>query len=236
MKIGKFRIVIYVISLVLIGTVYILNKNAGLRTVTVETKGPTITLSRDSNKSVVGTTANTLTLRLEDGYYCVTADDKKYTSKPSCFTVYKKDMNFIYNPDYSSDYLATLLESEKASINTVINTMYSAFISDYVVCDGSLYGLGDLYGTVLYKKPTRQNDNIDVYKIVLRKKDNVWSIINKPVIVLDSTTFADIPVSILKSINTQKVCDPPKTPLDYSKLSVPTNNGSQLPIEQQPSD
>lgn len=236
MKLGRFRIAVYVMCLVLIGVVYVVSKNISYRLVTIETKGPVVNLIKGTDKKIITTISDKMTVQLEDGYYCVSTNDVNYASDSSCFTVYKKDTTFVYNPEYSSDYLTSLLKKEINSINTVINTSYSSIISDYVVCEGSLYGLGDIYGTVLYKKPARQNDSIDIYKVILHKNNSVWTIVNRPVIVLDSVSFSDIPLSVLKAVNTQQACSPPETPSDYSQLSVPTNTEPQLPIEQQGRD
>lgn len=207
MKISKIKIIIYILFLIGVGVWYSFYKNNTLHTVTLETKGPayTIYLSTDKNK-VVATVTSKAVLRLSDGYYCGSTTDNKYEAAMTCFAVYKKDMTFTFNPNYSKKHLSELLVSEKNVISDVISKKYPTIIGDFTVCGGELYRGGDIYGTALIRKTAFPRDNADIYRILLEKIDNKWSVVKNPEIVLDKNTYSDIPVDILIAIDTLPTC------------------------------
>jgi hypothetical protein len=208
MKISKVKLVIYILVLAAAVFAYVYFKNSLLHVVTLDTKGPAYKLFSSSDKNkVIATVDGKTTVKLHDGYYCAEANDDKYETHSLCFMVYKTDTEFVFESDYSSDYLSKLLVPEKKSIDSIINTTYPDIGTNYIVCGGELYGKGNIYGSVIVQKKFFPRDSVDSYRIVLQKKNNKWGVVNNPVIVLDKTTFSDIPVNILKKINTLTVCE-----------------------------
>lgn len=208
MKISKLKIAIYIIILMMFFAGYIFLKNNSTHTVVLDTPGPNykVYLSTDvDRRNAIVNVTNKTSVKLRDGYYCVVVNDSKYEPSSPCFMIYQSDLSFMLKIDYSKDYLKTLLKTEQKAISDTIKTKYASIIDEYIVCDGVLYGTGTLYGGVLYRKPSSSSENKDVYRFIL-KKDLGWSIIQKPVIILDKYTFFDIPINVLKEVNSLPVC------------------------------
>jgi hypothetical protein len=146
------------------------------------------------------------TVSMSDGYYCIIASGKMYSSDPICFTVYKKDMSVVVSPAYSKTHLDTVLKTEQSAITTSFLTRYSHIISNYVVCNGSLYDRGQWYAATLSQKKQSPADSVDTYRFVMKKEGGTWSIVANPRIVLSKFDFNDIPIAVLSNANNLKNC------------------------------
>jgi len=224
----KIIILVFVIASSVAG--YIYYRNASLSTISLDTKSSSFSLYNSVDKKPFATISSPTELRLHNGQYCAIALDKKYSNTPSCFSVYRTDLSFTFDVGYSSDYLKELLPVEQDIINSVIRSTYPNSIGNYTICKGSLYGKGDIYGSVIVEKVVDRSDSTDSYRVVLKKEDGSWKVTRNPVIVLDKTTFKDISFDTLQKINTSEVCDPEVLP----KTSTPStpvffNNPATLP-------
>lgn len=156
----------------------------------------------DSKKvSALSLSNNKTSISLGNGDYCIASTDSRYSSIPACFSVDGKDNTINFNPGYSDTYLDSLLESQISDIQAVINNKYKQIISNYIVDPGKLMVMGDWYITTLTQKVERVSDQGDVYRIVLHKVNDVWSVAAGPKIVLSSKEFKDIPFEVLDSAN-----------------------------------
>ncbi|TAL15330.1 hypothetical protein EPN95_00350 [Patescibacteria group bacterium] len=207
MKVSKLKILIYILILVGFGYWFSSYEKGLLRTVTLETKGPSYKIYLSTNKNtVISTVTNKVTLKLHDGYYCGSTSDSNYDTATICFMVYKKDLTVVFNPNYSTKHLADLLVPEQDIIMNIIKTKYSNILSGFTVCNGELYATGDIYGTAVVQKTASPRDNATIYRVVLEKTNNTWTVIKNPELVLDATTYSGIPVDVLKSIDIQPTC------------------------------
>lgn len=97
--------------------------------------------------------------------------------------------------------LKKLLQAERSTIIGVLTREYPAIFTDYSIGEGTLYGNGEWYGTVLtYRGSDTQNR--DTLRILMQKKNNIWTLrTTPPAILLSTVEYPDVPKSILDSIN-----------------------------------
>lgn len=155
----------------------------------------------DGNYKKVKTLSKSTAISLGKGNYCARPVDDKYSDKPECVIVDNKDAVLNISPDYSTDYLSTLLETEFVNIHAIIIAKYSPLIDNYSLAKGQLFKKGDWYGTTLSEVtgPSRLGDN---YRIILKKINGIWTVAAKPQLVFSRYDYKDIPIEILSAVNT----------------------------------
>lgn len=150
----------------------------------------------------VKTVSTSTTIPLQIGDFCAQPTSDRYVTDPICFTVNDKDISVDINPNYSNDTLAKMLLGELENIKTVINNSYKEVIDDFTVVDGVLYSNGEWYGTTLTQKTSSANEpKGDVYRLIAKKENNTWKIINYPEIALSKFDYPDVPRYILDAVN-----------------------------------
>ncbi len=154
----------------------------------------------DGNYIKVADVKSSGSMSLQNGTYCLRPADNKYSSKFECVIVKDKDKKLIADPDFSEDYLATLLADDISEIKSVITAKYSPLIEKYYIGDGQLFKKGDWYGTTL-TEIAEARSNGDTYRIVLHKVNDKWTVAAKPQIVISARDYGDIPFIILSTVN-----------------------------------
>jgi hypothetical protein len=149
-----------------------------------------------------GAVKGTGTLSLQAGNYFILPEGGKYDTTAISFAVADKNMSVEVNPNFSEEYLASLLKQELPAIQAVITAKYPIATSNFALNDGKLYGDGTWYGTTLVQHADVGN-NGDVYRTVLHKVNNVWQFAATPELILGAPYHKDIPISILTDLNGQ---------------------------------
>jgi hypothetical protein len=97
--------------------------------------------------------------------------------------------------------LGAQLTSEHATISGVLLTAYPKIATDYTVTKERLFDQGQWYGALLMYHGADQA-NRDTLRVLMQKKDGVWTVRTSPPRPLLSTVeFPDVPRSILVEIN-----------------------------------
>jgi hypothetical protein len=97
--------------------------------------------------------------------------------------------------------LSQQLTDQLPTIQGALTAAYPKISTDYTVGRGKLYGDGNWYGTTLTYKGT-DTANRDTLRVLMQKKDGVWTVRTKPPQPMLSTTeFPDVPKSALQDIN-----------------------------------
>jgi len=148
----------------------------------------------------IATIDKSTSLSLKNGTYCAKPLSDSFDKSPICFDVENNDMSIIIDPDYSRTRLEALLSDQLAVVNAVITTKYGSIIDNYTVQDGQLYEKGQWYGTTLTEIVDRGGRG-DVYRLVLNKKNNQWTVAAHPQIVLSKFDYPNIPFSVLSNVN-----------------------------------
>jgi hypothetical protein len=174
------------------------------RTVTLNFKKTDFTVTvyekQDDNQTEIDNLDKTTDLRLQKGTYVLVPDGDIYSPAPIEFKVNDQDMTVDIDPDLSSRFRTSLLVSELPTIKSALSAAYPNTINNFVINDGEIYKQGQWYATTLVQKVTG-NEEGDVYRTVLKKEGEKWSVKAKPALVLSSKTYPDIPKEILSSVN-----------------------------------
>lgn len=93
------------------------------------------------------------------------------------------------------------LQKELPVITRVLVEKYPKITTDYTINKGQLFEEGKWFGTTLTYKGTDVN-NRDTLRVLMEKKDNVWTLRTTPPQPLLSTKeFSDVPKAVLQAIN-----------------------------------
>lgn len=201
---NKLVIAIVGVLLLLVALPFVVSYLLSFHTVTLSVSGaPSARLYKLQNKKeeqVMQSINSATTLRLQNGTYCAKPTAENYQDTPVCFTVENKDLAASLDFSFTQLYLDELLKDQQASINKLIKDTYKEVIDGFVLKDGMLLGQGDWYGTTLTKKVAR-GDQGDVYRVLLKKSGDAWSIVTYPQIVLSKFNYPDVPYSVLDTTN-----------------------------------
>lgn len=97
--------------------------------------------------------------------------------------------------------LVNKLKTEQATITSVLLASYPKIATDYIVNQGQLYDQGEWYGTTLTYKGT-DTMNRDTLRVLMQKKQGLWIVrTTPPEPLLSAKKYADVPRSVLQSIN-----------------------------------
>lgn len=97
--------------------------------------------------------------------------------------------------------LDALLKAEQPTITSVLTATYPKITTDYTINPGRLYDQGQWYGTTLTYTGS-DSMNRDTLRVLLQKKNGIWTIrTHPPEPLLSTIEFPDVPKSVLQSIN-----------------------------------
>jgi hypothetical protein len=140
-------------------------------------------------------------LLLREGTYYAIPDGDDLSKAPINFTVKDEDVTVTIDPAYSKAYLNELLIKEKSAISAAITAKYPSIFSNYTLTRETLYERGDWAGGLLEPKVSDVRDERDPYRVVLHKEDSTWKVIRRPEYILTSSKYEDVPVDVLRAIN-----------------------------------
>jgi hypothetical protein len=170
--------------------------------VTFILKTQPLTVEIHDNNSNVTTISNNTTLTLANGNYIAKPSGKNIDPSEIKFSVNGKDTSVTINPSFSSEYFNGLIKTEIEAINNIIVKRYPQLISKYIVHEGELQQQGEWYVTALTHKASTNNNPKDVYKIILRKMNGVWDVVNSPQIVPTLYNMPGVPTNIINAAYT----------------------------------
>jgi hypothetical protein len=151
-----------------------------------------------------GTEAKKLTARgkvsLQNGNYYATPDGQKVSKDPIRFDIKDRDLTLTLDPDYSSDFLKTTLNTEQTAITAAAESAFPLIAQNYTIGSNTLYRHGEWFGALLTQKNDTRNE-LDYYRIILHKESGTWKVVGKPELVMSKAEFKDVPDSVLKSVN-----------------------------------
>jgi len=201
-------IVVCIIFVAIIVAGFIIRDVVTTHTITVDEKGGVPVLfyqvlddaeNTEINKQVL---SKTTVLSVKDGDYCATPTNTDYDISPICITVKGKNTTLTVDPSFSTSHLNQLLTGDlQGELKSLIATKYQPIIDQFSIDDGYLYNKGEYYGTTLTVKVSPQ-DRGDVYRIILKKNGNIWSVIVPPQLALNKYDYPAIPFNVLTSVNT----------------------------------
>ena len=191
------------ISIAVAGGVFAYLYLSSSRNITFDIQQPNVTVEiykgTDTEKPIK-TVGSTTVVSLRDGeyYYVVSGDHYEETTVN---LLVDRDLSVAINPNYSREYLASLLEPQEKAIHNIISTTYADIINQYDIHPGELFDRGQWYGTVITKKVADERQITDLYRIILLKESDTWRILEQPEIVVTTTNQPAVPIDILRLVN-----------------------------------
>ncbi len=139
-------------------------------------------------------------IKLPKGTYTVHyTGDEGYLTRFQEFKL-SKNQEVRIDPDYSEARLASLLKEEQGSIHQAVLTEYPN-TALYAFKGDKLYKKGDWFGAALIYQGT-DIFNFDTVRVIAHKENGVWKVsTSPPTIVIDKYTYPDIPVEVLRDVN-----------------------------------
>lgn len=156
--------------------------------------------NKSNDKKITSITTSGSKISLKSGEYYYIAVGEKVSNEQNNITVGKYDQEVTVDPDYSAEYIASLVASEAPKINAIISAAYPDIISGYNISTGQMYKKGEWYGTII-KKKIDSWDVADSYRILLHREGESWKIVRYPELILTTNNYPDVPIEVLRSVN-----------------------------------
>ena len=192
------------IGMIILGLGIILGANYLLSlhkvTFTLDSNVTSAAIYRVDSHKIKDIKTNT-TILLQAGKYYLIPEGKNINEDKIGFTVNKGDMTVSINPDYTKEYLNTLLKTEKPLVEAVVASKYPTLIGNYTFQQETLYKRGEWFGALLAPKVDDARDQLSPYRIILYKKDGKWEVLRRPEYVLNSSKYTNVPIEVLRAIN-----------------------------------
>ena len=194
-----------ILTIVMVVSGIIIGLQLSNRTLSMKLSGSnyTVTLydgTKEANKPITTIEASQ-ELTVKNGYYCYVVDGENYSDEEMCFSVYNANKEVTITPTYSSEYLASLLSTERNSINSTIQRQYGSILNSYENKTGKLIGDGSWYIGILQEKIVNPGELFDTYVYILKKSNTTWAIAAKPSLVISGVEFNTIPKNVVNEAN-----------------------------------
>lgn len=176
------------------------------RTVSIKTGQPDFTADiykaddTDRERKLASSKENT-PVQLQDGSYVAVASNDKFSKDPLAFTVTKDTKEVTLHVSLSSATLSVMLSNESAILRKVLTDTYPQLSTGYKIGLGKLYRTGEWYATTLTVIPEDPREDGDIYRVVMKKENNVWKPVKTPALVLTTSEYPTVPLEILQEVN-----------------------------------
>lgn len=139
------------------------------------------------------------TISLPKGAYYLRPQGKNVLDTEMPFTLADEPVSIDVDPGFTTDYLAEQLKAEKPKIDAALATKYPQ-IAQYTVSEGQLFAKGEWFGANLTQTADAQDEK-DIYKVILHKENDQWSVVGKPEIAFYKDNYSNVPIDVLREIN-----------------------------------
>lgn len=200
----KKIIILLIILALLVGASFFLRYILSFKNIDFTLSSNTSSLAIFNSKNVEVENINSnQSIKLQTGNYVLIPEGNKISSDAINLLITKDEIINI-DPDYSNSYLDSILESEKAEVQTILNSKYPNIINSYSIKNYQLFKKGDWCGGLLVNNNSSFNNKKDIFRFVAKKTNGVWDIINYPDLILTSENYPNIPRSVINTINSFK--------------------------------
>lgn len=198
-----FSIILIAILLVL-GIFYL----TSFYKISINLKSPDLSVDLYARKSKdssvkISSLKSSRVVSLRSGDYYAIPTNKKYSSTPIDFTVKDTAKSVVIKPDYSDEFLSSLLKTEYPAIKLVIGSRYAAVLPGFTLSTGRLYMDGTWYATTLVQKVPERAFG-DTYRLIMKKENNTWKIAVPPKLVITRYDSGAVPMSVINGANQQQ--------------------------------
>lgn len=147
---------------------------------------------------------NNQPIKLKKGEYVARNIGTSIAPNPRTVTINETKRTLHVEFDYTQQYLDTLYESQRTSIEAGLFEKYPIIKDAYRLQYGKLYHHGEIYGASLVAID-KSGDNTDTLHVIMKKKDSSWHVASRPPTpILSAPDYPDIDASILRAINQER--------------------------------
>jgi len=141
-------------------------------------------------------------IRLKKGGYFYETSGKNSKNEVVDFVV-DTNKTITVSGEYSEKYLNSLISRERSKIEDNLKVKYPKLIpKKFIINNLKLINKGKYAGVVLSQKNASPKDlKVTTYRVLLYKKDNNWSIIGSPEIILTIHNTPNVDKEILRKVN-----------------------------------
>lgn len=141
------------------------------------------------------------TISLPKGTYYLRPKGKNVLDAQVPFTLADEPVSIDVDPGFTTDYLTEALKQEQPKIDAALAAKYPQIPKEYTSSNGQLFAKGDWFAEMITKQASETDDERDIYKVILHKENDQWSVVGKPEIVFYKGDYSSVPVDVLREIN-----------------------------------
>ena len=167
-------------------------------TFTLKTSPMTVSIKNNKDETIE-VIKDDGSMTLANGEYTANPSGSNVDTTPVKFTVAGRDSIIVIDAGYAADYLASLLDQEIDAINSAIVTRYPRIINQYTIQRGELQQKGEWYVTNLVNKRSTNDSPKDVYKVILFKSNDTWTVQNQPEILPTVHNMPGVPNAVIEN-------------------------------------
>lgn len=197
----KKIIIVFIILLLLAAGVGVFIYLHSFHTLTVNVSSDVSEVSISKDNKLIKKMSSSGKISLQDGTYSVTPGGEKIDGSTLSVLINGKDTALSVDPNYSKNYLATLLNSEVTSITQVTEQLYPNVFKNFKLADESLYVKGEWYAATLTKIVDNSNESNDVYRFILKKNGDSWESVVSPRLIISQHDAQNVPTAIVDKVN-----------------------------------
>jgi hypothetical protein len=172
------------------------------RSVAFDLKGDgyTVEVYKQDSADAISRVTKTSNQRFKEGEYYYKVVGDKLDDRKVTFTITTSGKDITVDPDYSPDYLARLASEAETDIQAILRNKYGSILDNYDSSTFRLYKKGEWGGGYLVQiVDPRQAP--DIYRYVVHKQGDTWSLTAPPELSIGASKYPDIPIDVLRAIN-----------------------------------
>lgn len=139
-------------------------------------------------------------------YLLATRSNGTLMEESTTFELREEKVKKTISAKLSEVSLRKQLAQEKESIHNTIRAAFPGVINTYRIAEGKLYENGEWYGTTIsLPQPLDDSGYVDIYRIILYKKNNSWEIqTHPPELIFSYKKYPNIPRNVISDVNAQE--------------------------------
>lgn len=186
-------------ALILVIGIVVLINYITQRPVSVTLKGSGYSVDILNSDRKVTTLTGSGEVRLHDGNYIYKVVGDGYSNESVAFTVTKDADPITVDPPYSTEKLASLLDTQRQAITDTLSLTYAGIFDSFEYYQLDLHDKGEWAAGILRQIVDRR-DSPDYYRFVAKKDGTSWKVVVPPQIAIQKSGYPDVPEEILYSL------------------------------------
>jgi len=190
-----------IIAIVIIIGFFVVREVLSYKSIGFDLKDSDYTVSIfNTDKKKVSELTKSQSIQLKEGDYYYDINGDKFAQETVDFAV-RESRNITIDPDYSLTYLRDKAADATPNIVTLISNRYASLINKYTLEDFTLLKKGEWGIGYLVEKVDRRIADPNIYRFIVHKDKDVWTISATPALTITKSTYPSIPPSVIDQVN-----------------------------------